>query len=223
VFILVIFGFLFCLKKSDSVKVLYYFNGPLVCALFMGGLIPLFYGSYEVIAAITIFVASWVVSVTVRDVWQKSAHSRSRLYGFMRLNASYFGMIIAHIGVAVCIVGVGLTSVYSTQRDVRMEPGDQIEVTVTKNDLSVATLYPQKRRYLASGQTMTEAAINSGMFRDIYVALGERLKGDAWALRIYVKPFVIWIWLGTLFIAVGALVALTDKRYRRGYKKVINQ
>ena len=235
-------------KKSDSVKVLYYFNGPLVCALFIGGLIPLFYGSYEVIAAITIFVASWVVSVTVRDVWQKSAHSRSRLYGFMRLNASYFGMIIAHIGVAVCIVGVGLTSVYSTQRDVRMEPGDQIavadykfefvsmgpfkgpnfiadqaEVTVTKNDLSVATLYPQKRRYLASGQTMTEAAINSGMFRDIYVALGERLKGDAWALRIYVKPFVIWIWLGTLFIAVGALVALTDKRYRRGYKKVINQ
>ena len=140
----------------------------------------------------------------------------------------------------MCIVGAGLTSLYSIQRDVRMEPGDQAIVAgyqfefngislvqgpnyiadqalivVTKNDHFVEKLRPEKRRYMASGQTMTEAAIGGGLMRDLYVALGEPLKGDAWAIRVYVKPFVRWIWLGGLLIAAGGLLAVLDKRYRR--------
>jgi cytochrome c-type biogenesis protein CcmF len=79
----------------------------------------------------------------------------------------------------------------------------------------VEKLRPEKRRYMASGQTMTEAAIGGGLMRDLYVALGEPLKGDAWAIRVYVKPFVRWIWLGGLLIAAGGLLAVLDKRYRR--------
>ena len=149
-------------------------------------------------------------------------------------------MILAHIGVAICIIGVGFTSTYSVQQDIRMEPGDSVEVAgyqfkfisvspyegpnyiadqakivITKNKSVVTTLYPQKRRYLASGQTMTEASISSSIFRDLYVALGEPLKGNAWGIRVYVKPFVSWVWLGGLFIAIGALMASLDKRYRR--------
>lgn len=217
------------------------FSVPLVLALLLGGLLPLFYGeSYEIMAALTLGVAIWVAAVTFQDVWRKSSHSASRLTGLRRLKGSYYGMVIAHLGVAVCIVGAGMTSLYSIQRDIRMEPGDEAEVAgyqfefvrmqpvrganylseqalivVTKLGKPVAELTPEKRRYLASGQTMTEAAIDGGLMRDLYVALGEPLNNDAWAIRIYVKPFVRWIWLGGLFIAFGGLLAVLDKRYRR--------
>ena len=92
---------------------------------------------------------------------------------------------------------------------------DQATIEVMKKTSSAILLQPEKRRYFASGQTMTEASINSGIFRDIYVALGEPLKGDAWAIRVYIKPFVAWIWTGALFIALGALLAALDRRYRK--------
>ncbi|MDX2464947.1 MAG: heme lyase CcmF/NrfE family subunit [Porticoccus sp.] len=226
-------------KRNPSANLKRYFNIPLLLSLLLGGLFPLWYDGYELMAAVTVMVALWVATVTFLDVWHKSGHSRSRWYGLSRLKGSYYGMVIAHLGVAVCIVGAGLTSIYSIQRDVRMEPGEQASVAgyqfefkgmkpvqgpnfiadealivVTKNNALVAELMPQKRRYLASGQTMTEASIDGGLMRDLYVALGEPLKGDAWAIRVYVKPFVRWIWLGALMIAVGGLLAVLDKRYR---------
>lgn len=228
-------------KRNPSMNLKRYFSIPLLLALLFGAVFPFFYGEgYEIMAAVTVAVATWVLAVTTLDVWRKSAHSRSRWSGLTRLKSSYYGMVIAHLGLAVCIVGAGLTSLYSIQRDLRMEPGDQVVVAgyqfefkgispvqgpnyiadqalivVTKNDHFVDELRPEKRRYTASGQTMTEAAIGSGLMRDLYVALGEPLKGDAWAIRVYVKPFVLWIWLGGLLIAVGGLLAALDKRYRR--------
>ena len=218
-----------------------YFNIPLVLALVFGAVLPIFYGErYEVMAALTLAVAIWVLAVTLKDLWQKARHSRSILSGLGRLKGSYYGMVIAHLGIAVCVVGAGMTSLYSVQRDIRMEPGDvahvagyqfefkgmrvvqgpnyladQALVVVTKDNHHINDLTPEKRRYLASGQTMTEAAIDNGLMRDLYVALGEPLKGDAWAVRVYVKPFVRWVWLGGLFIAIGGLLAVLDKRYRR--------
>ena len=227
-------------KKTGSINLRRYFNVPLVLSVVLGGSLPLYYGSYEPVSMVTVMIATWIISITLRDIWQKSICPGSILNGLMRLNASYWGMVFAHIGVAICIIGVGFTSTYSVQKDVRMEPGDSVEVAsyqfkfisvspyegpnyiadqativVTKNKSVVTTLYPQKRRYLASGQTMTEASISSSIFRDLYVALGEPLKGNAWGIRVYVKPFVSWIWLGGLFIAIGALMATLDKRYRR--------
>ncbi len=228
-------------KRNDLAVLRRFLNIPLMLALLVGGLFPLFFGDdYSLMAAVTVAVATWVLSVTVLDMWQKSGHSRSRLFGLQRLRGSYYGMVLAHLGVAVSIVGVGLTTIYSVQRDVRMTPGDSAEVAgyqfefvemrrvqgpnyiadqavvkVSRNERPVDQLYPEKRRYVASGQTMTEASIGSGLMRDLYVALGEPLAGDAWAVRIHVKPFVRWIWLGALLIAIGALLAVLDKRYRR--------
>jgi len=227
-------------KKTSRFNLFKYFNGPLFLSLILGGALPLMYKPYEPIAVISIFISSWIILVTLRDIGHKSSTTGSILDGLKRIKASYWGMVTAHIGVAICIIGVGLTSVYSIQRDVRMLPGetisladyqfelvaiepyegpnyvaDQATILVTKKNSIIARLKPQKRRYFASGQTMTEASIDSGIFRDLYIALGEPLQGDAWAIRVYVKPFIMWIWLGALFIAMGAMLALLDKRFRK--------
>jgi len=228
-------------KRNPTSNLKRYFNLPLVLALILGAVLPIFYGErYELMAVVTLAVAVWVFAVTLIDLWQKARHSRSLLSGLARLKGSYYGMVIAHLGIAVCIVGAGMTSLYSVQRDIRMEPGDvaqvadyefefrgmrvvqgpnyladQASIVVTKNGRPINELTPEKRRYVASGQTMTEAAIDGRLMRDLYVALGEPLKGDAWAIRVYVKPFVRWIWLGGLLISIGGLLAVLDKRYRR--------
>ena len=89
------------------------------------------------------------------------------------------------------------------------------EINVESKGSAVATMLPEKRNYRASGQVMTEAAIDGALHRDLYVSLGEPLTGEAWAVRLYVKPFVRCIWLGALMIALGGLLAAGDKRYRR--------
>ena len=227
-------------KKTPRLNILKYFNGPLILSVIIGGSFPLMYESYEPIAVVSIFISSWIILITLRDIGHKSSTKVSILDGLKRIKISYWGMVTAHIGVAICIIGVGLTSVYSVQRDVRMLPGetislanyqfefvtiepyegpnyiaDQATVLVTKKNSTIALLKPQKRRYFSSGQTMTEASIDSSIFRDLYIALGEPLQGDAWAIRIYIKPFVMWIWIGALFIAMGAVLASLDGRFKK--------
>tara|TARA_R110002111_G_scaffold113190_1_gene173753 strand:- start:11 stop:511 length:501 start_codon:yes stop_codon:yes gene_type:complete len=150
-------------------------------------------------------------------------------------------MVIAHLGFAACVIGIVATSQYSVEQDLKMEPGDSQEVAgyefrfielaqvrgpnfvadearfeVTQNGEWVANLNPQKRRYLASGSIMTEAAIDPGMFRDLFVAMGEPVgTSGAWAMRLHYKPMVRWMWLGAILMAVGAFAAAADKRYRR--------
>ena len=128
---------------------------------------------------------------------------------------------------------------HETERDVRMEPGDttqvggytfrfmgvrevpgpnyraaQGEMQVEKDGQVLRVLHPEKRAYFSSGQPMTETAIDTGLFRDLYVSLGEPLDGKAWAVRVYYKPFVLWIWLGALIMAIGGITAACDRRYR---------
>ena len=232
-------------KKTPRLNILKYFNGPLILSAIIGGSLPLMYESYEPIAVISIFISSWIILITLRDIGHKSSTKGSILDGLKRIKVSYWGMVTAHIGVAICIIGVGLTSVYSVQRDVRMLPGetislanyqfefvaiephegpnyiaDQATVLVTKNNSMIALLKPQKRRYFSSGQTMTEASIDSGIFRDLYIALGEPLQGDAWAVRIYIKPFIMWIWIGALLIAMGAVLASLDGRFKKKFNRI---
>jgi cytochrome c-type biogenesis protein CcmF len=154
---------------------------------------------------------------------------------------SYYGMQLAHLGVAVFIIGVTVVKGYATERDVRMEVGDTVDAggyifrfdgvtsvkgpnymaveghfTVTKDGKKVTELNPQKRHYNASGMPMTEAAIDTGLFRDLYVSMGEPISGGvtAWAVRVYFKPFVDWIWAGCLLMALGGALAISDRRYR---------
>ena len=231
-----------------GLNILKYFNGPLILSAIIGGSLPSMHESYEPIAGISIFISSWIILITLRDIGYKSSTKGSILDGLKRIKVSYWGMVTAHIGVAICIIGVSLTSVYSVQRDVRMTPGetislanyqfefvtiepyegpnyiaDQATVLVTKKNSKIALLKPQKRRYFSSGQTMTEASIDSAIFRDLYIALGEPLQGDAWAIRIYIKPFVMWIWIGALFIAMGAVLASLDGRFKKKFNRIHEQ
>jgi cytochrome c-type biogenesis protein CcmF len=148
-------------------------------------------------------------------------------------------MSLGHIGLAFVIAGVALTSQYSVERDVKMNTGDSAElrgyqftfdkikniegpnydgwaavISVTKQDKPVATMLAEKRFYPVQRNTMTEAAIDDGFFRDIYISLGERLPDGAWALRLYVKPYVRWIWLGGIIVAFAGGLTLFDRRYR---------
>ena len=159
-----------------------------------------------------------------------------------KMPASLIAMTLAHVGLGVFLIGVSLTSSISSERHLRMASGDHFEMAaydfeflgtsvvrgpnyaadqgefvVTKNGNEVTRLFPQKRQYARGGNTMTEAAIDAGLFRDLYVSLGEPLdqSGDAWAVRIYHKPFIRWIWLGSIFMMFGGLIAAGDKRYRK--------
>jgi len=158
-------------------------------------------------------------------------------------------MLLAHLGVAVFIAGVTLVKGYEIEGDVRLDVGQSVEVAgdtytfrgvvprpgpnydatvgtieVTRNGKTVATLYPQKRAYRASGQVMTEADIQTRLVGDRYVSLGEPVTSDgasAWGVRIYVKPFVDWIWGGCLLMALGGFIAVSDRRYRLAVRRRI--
>jgi cytochrome c-type biogenesis protein CcmF len=157
---------------------------------------------------------------------------------------SYYAMVLAHLGVGVFIIGITMVSNFGVEEDVRMSPGSvqvaagyrfqfegvtqvpgpnyqasQGHFLVFKGDKQVTELWPQKRKYVSGGMPMTEAAIDAGLTRDLYVSLGEPVgnEGD-WAVRIYYKPYVRWIWLGGVLMALGGLLALTDRRYRTARK-----
>jgi cytochrome c-type biogenesis protein CcmF len=151
------------------------------------------------------------------------------------------GMVCAHAGIAVFVAGVFITESTSIERDVAARPGQVFElrgydfafdgvektqgpnyladrgtVRVSRDGVEVAVLHPEKRAYLAGGQVMTEAALDGGFTRDLYVALGEPLDTNGtWALRLYVKPYIRLIWLGSLFMALGGFIVAFDKRFRR--------
>ena len=237
-------------KKTDALMLRQKGMVPFLISLGAALILPLFlaesmsWEAYSITAAITLGASFWVVTMSIEDLWQKldrgSSKRGSRLKNLTKLPGSYWGMQVAHVGIAVCALGVGLSSVYDVQKDVRMVPGDRVEVagyeftfdsldfvqgpnfgasrgqiSAYKNDRLVAVLYPEKRKYEARNQVMTEAALDAGLTRDLYVSLGEPLKGDAWAIRLHVKPFVRCIWLGGLMIGLGGLLSVMDKRYRR--------
>ena len=182
-----------------------------------------------------IAAAAWVAFGTLRFVW-----SRVRGTPGARFTAEMLGMCLAHGGIAVFLVGALLTDAQLQQRELAMSPGESVAlagrrfrfvgvervegpnyladrgtVLVSEDGGVPVAMHPEKRAYAAGGQVMTEAAIDAGAGEDVYVALGESLGGDAWAVRVYVRPFVRWIWAGAALMALGGLVAATDRRFRR--------
>ena len=183
--------------------------------------------------AIGVAGASWVSLGTLRFVWQ-----RLRVPG-ARFTAEMVGMILAHAGVGVFVVGALLVEGMAQQHELALRPGQSVDlagysfrfdgvahsrgpnyeadrgtVVVTRGDRVLHTMHPEKRSYASGGQVMTEAAIVPGVAKDLYVALGEPLGGGSWAVRVHVKPFVRWIWAGALLMALGGLAAASDRRFR---------
>ncbi|MBS7457556.1 heme lyase CcmF/NrfE family subunit [Coralloluteibacterium stylophorae] len=190
--------------------------------------------------ALGLFAAAWVLGGTLRFVWQRL---RAAPAGARRFTAEIVGMTLAHAGIGVFVFGVLLVESTGIETDVAARPGQSHEVrgyafrfdgvverqgpnylsdtgtvTVLRDGREVAVLHPEKRAYASGGNVMTDAAIAAGLGRDLYVALGEPLDGDArtgsWALRIYVKPFVRLIWLGAALMALGGFVVAGDRRFR---------
>ncbi len=189
---------------------------------------------------IGMFLSFWVIFTVTQDFLHKFNNANSILEKLSKLSLSYYGMMVAHFGVAVVAIGITLVSHYSEERDIRMAVGDTLDLAgyhfefkgsthvegenyvaergallISKNGTEVTTLNPEKRNYNAQRSMMTEAAIDPGLWRDLYVALGEPLDNGAWAVRIQYKPFVRWLWLGGILIAAGGLLTVADKRYRK--------
>jgi len=188
---------------------------------------------------LALFLASWVTLTTLYGVALRLRHRRNKLSAITHTPAAFWGMTLAHIGLAVFAVGVASTSLHDVQKDVRMQAGDEItirgyrftfegvtevrgpnytasraSINVEYNGAPEVTLQPEKRIYDVRGDTMTEAGIDGGFTRDLFVALGEPLGDDAWAVRLYYKPFIRWIWLGAAMMAMGGFMAAIDRRYR---------
>jgi cytochrome c-type biogenesis protein CcmF len=228
-------------KKTNSNKIIHSLIAPLIACVVFGLLAPLsIAGDYSIGAAMGLVIAFWIMSALIVDLKNKTKHASSIFAGAKRLTRSYWAMQFAHLGFAITIIGVSLTSTYSSERDVRMAVGesfsqggyeftflgskvvqgpnyiaDRGEVIVSRSGEELLRLRPEKRRYTAGDQVMTEAAIDPSITRDIYVAMGDALNDGAWSVRVHIKPFVRWIWFGAIFMCIGAILSITDKRYKR--------
>ena len=200
-------------------------------AVTVGVAVPLAMGKWTPLSGLGLALVGWIAAAAMVQVRERVRAGRPPL--------SFWGMQVAHFGIAVFVVGVTMVGTYQTERDVRMAPGDTTEVgghvfrflgvrqepgpnyvaaigdvELTRDGRLIANLHPEKRNYNSSAMPMTEAAIRTGIDGDLYVALGEPLEGGAWAVRVYHKPYVIWIWIGCLLMAFGGLLAAADRRYR---------
>ncbi len=210
----------------------------LIIALIVGFLVPFIYkDSLNIKAGLGLAAAIWIALVTLRELFV-------RIRSKSRLPLAYLGMVLAHLGLCMFVVGVVITTSYSDEKDLRMVPGtsynisgydftfqgthkvkgpnyiaDEATIVVRKNHKKIAVLFPQKRVYSGQDSPMTEASIDQGMFRDLYSALGASLGGGAWSMRVYYKPMIWWIWFGCIFMAAGGVLAVSDRRYRQKVKQ----
>ena len=230
-------------KHQNSADLLRQLRIALAISVAAGVVVALPFASDSLSAGLAVGLAMWLLTTLL-----SSARLRLRNRGGMgkllsdlasRGGRSYYGMWVAHIGIAVFIIGVTFVTQFDIEKDVRMSPGQEIElndylfrfdgvrdhegpnyrsqfgtVHVSQDGKEIAVLHPEKRTYRVQTKPMTEAGIDAGLFRDIYVSLGESLGGGDWALRLYYKPMVRWIWLGGLLMSLGGLLAASDPRYR---------
>ncbi|HEX9396271.1 MAG TPA: heme lyase CcmF/NrfE family subunit [Burkholderiales bacterium] len=197
-------------------------------SLVLGFLIPFLFGKWHAMVGFGLFLAAWVVITAILSFRKSLKQSRA-----------HYGMAVAHIGVAVFVVGVTLVKGYESEQDAKLAVGGTIElagyafrldevadvkgpnytaaratVSITRGGKPVSVLYPEKRLYAVQNMPMTEAAIDTGFTRDLYVSLGDPLGGGAWLVKVQHKPFIDWIWGGCLIMALGGLLAASDRRYR---------
>ena len=225
-------------KKAKKGELRKHLLKPSAFSIAFGVLFPIVYGGeFNLLVAMGITLATWVFLVVVKEV-------RNQLKTSGKLSISHLGMAVAHAGIAITIVGVTIVSSYENETNIRMAVNDKVivsgyeiefkgikhvegpnysaeqgqiniyKVTGLNESDFVALLKPERREYRVQTMGMTEAGIDPGLFRDVYVALGDPLPGGAWAIRVHYKPFVRWIWLGAIFMSLGGILSMLDKRYR---------
>ena len=207
--------------------------GALMTALLLTG-----FKAYPMLAILGVFLSFVILITTVQEVLLRTGNQLNRK-SLKMLSRSHWGMVLGHVGFAVCLMGITVTSNFSEEREVRLMPGESITlrgyefrfdevihidgpnytadggvVSIYDEGEFVSQLIAEKRFYPVQQTVMTEAGIDTSLLRDLFVALGEEFPDGAWGLRVYVKPFVVWIWLGAGIMAFGAFLSIMDKRYR---------
>jgi cytochrome c-type biogenesis protein CcmF len=215
-------------KRSSLPELAVLLRWALGVSLVLGMLLPLAFGDWSAMVGFGLTLAIWIVITAVLSFRKSWSQTRS-----------HWGMAIAHVGVAVFVVGVTLVKGYDREQDAKMKPGDALELggyrfllegvssvkgpnyvaarakmVVTRDGKPVSVLYPERRIYTVQEQVMTEAAIDPGFTRDLYVSLGDPLGADTWLVKVQHKPFIDWIWGGCLIMALGGMLAVSDRRYR---------
>ena len=233
-------------KHASAAELARLLRWAFLCAALFGLAAPLAGGEWKPLIALSLLLAVWILLTAALNVIQRTQATRGTqtfLGALIAQPASFLGMHVAHIGVAAFVIGVALVNGYQAEKDVRMTPGDTTslagytfrfngirqekgpnyqalvgDIDLLKDGVSLRKLLPEKRIYPTFGMPMTEAAIDPGFLRDVYVALGEPIDraqlDGAWVVRFYYKPFVEWIWGGCLLMARGGLLAMSDRRYR---------
>ena len=234
-------------KKSSlpelAIRLRWAFGVSMITAL----LLPFTMGEWKIMVSFGLLLSFWIITSIFVSLWQriKNSSHQGLFTKLAKQSRSYYGMNFAHFGIAIFIIGVTMVNGYETEKDVRMDVGDTVaiggytfrfngtnevpgpnyqgivgDIEVLNNGERINLMHPEKRTYNASGMAMTEAAIDTGIFRDLYVALGEPLGDGSWVVRVYHKPFVDWVWFGCLLMAFGGALAVSDKRYRIKVRKL---
>ena len=224
-------------KSASLAEVAQRLKWPALASVAAALLLPLLAGRFSLGVAFGLFLAAWIFTSTAVLLLQRLRSGAGQL---ARSSRSFWGMVTAHVGIGIFIVGVTMVRGYETERDVKMSIGEHVEVggyrftfrgvgevsgpnyVAARGDIEVQslrggapfTMAPEKRLYKVQQTPMTEAAINTRLTRDLYVSLGEALDEKTWTVRVYHKPFVDWIWGGAFVMALGGLLAVTDRRYR---------
>ena len=234
-------------KKASLPDLVTRLRWAFVISLLTAVALPFVFGQWKALVSLGLMLAFWIVTTIAVNLWERVRVTSGQLTTFQKLRTqsrSYYGMQVAHLGIAVFIIGVTIVTGYQSEQDVRMQRGDVVraggydfqfvgvtnvtgpnyiagraEIVVSRNGEVIERLYPEKRNYTASGNVMTETAIDSGIFRHLYISLGEPVGGSAWSVRVYYKPFVGWIWGGAVLMALGGGLALSDRRYALAARK----
>ena len=232
-------------KKSSVPELAVRLKWAFAIALISALLIPFVMGHWSIFVSFGLLMAAWValsgmVNLYTRLKQMSLEQGRTFFGSFLAIPNAYYGMLLAHWGVAVFIVGVTLVNGYEVEKDVKMAIGNTVtigEYTIRLDGIKdlkgpnytgvegsmailvdgkeINRMYPQKRLYNVQQMPMTEAAIDTGFTRDLYISLGELLNDGSWVVRVYLKPFIDWIWGGAFLMALGGILAVSDRRYRR--------
>jgi cytochrome c-type biogenesis protein CcmF len=204
-------------------------------------LIPLMLGSFKPMTSLGLLMSFWIISTSTLHLYKQiKGTKKDSLRSLLGLPRPYIGMMMGHLGLAIFITGVTMVKSYESNVDTSLSIGNQISVgqytfhfdavkmiegpnyiasrgyfSVTKaNSSDLIKLFPERREYKAQKSQLTEAAINPGLFRDLYVSMAEQINPTTWAIRVYVKPFANWIWFGCFMMAIGACLSFSDKKYQ---------
>ncbi|MFO1196418.1 MAG: heme lyase CcmF/NrfE family subunit [Burkholderiaceae bacterium] len=232
-------------RKAELPALVHRLQWALAVSVIVALLLPFAIDGFRPMTSLGLAFGTWIAATTLLSLADllRGPDRRLALPRVKLVSASLWGMHLAHLGVAVFVVGVTMVKSYETDKDGRMQVGETIELggyqvrmdsledvagpnydatrgvfTVSRGGSEVARLAPEKRVYRATRQPMTEAAIRRGLTGDLYVSMGEPLGKDAWAVRVQIKPYVNWIWLGCLLMAAGGFWCASDRRYRRGVR-----